>query len=59
MSDPRDAQQVYAEQVAQAQQAVDQAQQANDQQQSQAQTWLDAGLPADANAVTPGSHQHD
>ena len=60
MSEPvRDGVEVYAEQVATAQQAVQQAIAANAQQQGQAQTWMTGGFPADPQAHSPGPHQHD
>jgi hypothetical protein len=59
MTEPRSAEQIHAEQVAGFRQAIAQAMGASDQQQAEANGWAQAGLPADMNAVTPGSHQHD
>jgi hypothetical protein len=56
---PRSADEVYAEQVAQAQQAVAQAQAVSTGQLAQAQVWLEAGLPANVSAVTPSPSQLD
>jgi hypothetical protein len=55
MSAPRSADEVYAEQVAQAAQAVERAVTTSAAQQASAGAWLTAGLPADSQAHPPGS----
>lgn len=57
MTAPRDGNEVRAEQVAQAAEAVAEAQAAADRQQTQSGAWLDAGLPANPSITQPGSEQ--
>lgn len=59
MSQPRTHDEVYAEQVANATQAVAQAVATSTQQQADGQAWLTSGLPADAAVTRPGPHQHE
>lgn len=59
MSDPRDGNEVHAEQVATIAQAVAAARQADEQQQAQAGAWLDGGLSGTGQIITPGPRQHD
>jgi hypothetical protein len=54
MSDVRSSEDVHAEQVQQAAQAVAQAQATANQQQADAGRWLRAGLPTDASVTRPG-----
>lgn len=58
MSGARDGNEVYAEQVATAAQAVEQARQASDRQQAQAGAWLDGGLSSSGQVITPAP-RHD
>jgi hypothetical protein len=53
----RDANETYAEQVAQAQAAVDQAVRDANAQAEQAAAWFNGNFPADAAAHSPGRGQ--
>ena len=59
MTQPRTYDEVHAEQVAAASQAVANAAAASTRQQADGQTWLTSGLPADATVTQPGPHQHE
>lgn len=54
MAEPRDANEVYAEQVSQCAAAVAKAMPTADAQQAQAGAWMDAGMSAEGYIVTPG-----